>query len=125
MYEININHRDLYINHFLVNRDRINDWQPGHALTLNLIDLHRAQHRSYVPHRWLIKDLASLLFSALDVGLTSADCVRYLHIYLGPDWKASIGNNTKLWQATIRRACRLYIDFHGKSPKLPVILRVL
>jgi heptose I phosphotransferase len=124
MHGCGINHRDFYINHFLINRDLIRDWQPGDELPLYLIDLHRVQHRSQVPHRWLVKDLASLLFSALDLGLTSADCGRYLRIYLGSDWKTSIGENTKLWQATIKRACKLYQGFHGKLPKLPAILKL-
>jgi heptose I phosphotransferase len=124
MHAQGINHRDFYINHFLINRDLIRDWQPGQAIPLNLIDLHRVQHRSQVPHRWLVKDLASLLFSALDVGLTSADCGRYLRTYLGSDWKASLGDNTKLWQASIKRACKLYLGFHGQSPELPAILRI-
>ena len=74
MHGQGINHRDFYINHFLINRDLIRNWHPSQPIPLNLIDLHRVQHRPSVPHRWLIKDLASLLFSALDVGLTSADC---------------------------------------------------
>jgi len=119
-----INHRDFYINHFLINRDLIRDWQPGQAIPLYLIDLHRVQHRSQVPHRWLVKDLASLLFSALDVGLTSSDYGRYLRIYLGSDWKTSLGENTKLWQAIIKSACKLYQGFHGKLPKLPAILKI-
>ena len=124
MHVQGINHRDFYINHFLINRDLIRDWQAGQTIPLNLIDLHRVQNRSQVPHRWLVKDLASLLFSALDVGLTSSDCGRYLRIYLGPDWKASLLDNTKLWQAIIKNACKLYQGFHGKLPKLPAIMKI-
>jgi heptose I phosphotransferase len=124
MHAQGINHRDFYINHFLINRDLMRDWQPGEALPLYLIDLHRVQHRSQVPHRWLVKDLAALLFSALDVGLTSSDYGRYLRIYLGLDWKTSLGENTKLWQAIIKSACKLYQGFHGKLPKLPAILKI-
>lgn len=124
MHRCGINHRDLYINHFLISRDYLRSWSRGNPLPLYLIDLHRVQKRAEVPRRWLVKDLASLLFSALDVGLTSADCGRYLRIYLGPDWKASIGEDKKIWHATIKRACNLYQDFHGKSPELPAVLRV-
>lgn len=124
MHGQGINHRDFYINHFLINRDLIRNWQPGEHIPLNLIDLHRVQHRPSVPHRWLIKDLASLLFSALDAGLTSADYARYLRIYLGSDWKASLRTSTKLWQAILKRACKLYQGFHGKAPELPDILQL-
>lgn len=124
MHGQGINHRDFYINHFLINRDLIRNWRPSQSIPLNLIDLHRVQHRPYVPTRWLIKDLASLLFSALDVGLTSADTGRYLRVYLGSDWKASLRENHKLWQATITRACKLYQSFHGKAPTLPKLLQL-
>ena len=124
MHGQGINHRDFYINHFLINRDLIRNWQPGQAIPLNLIDLHRVQHHSRVPTRWLIKDLAALLFSALDAGLTSADYIRYLKVYSGADWKHSLQANHKLWQAILKRACKLYQRFHGKAPELPRILNI-
>ncbi len=123
MHGQGINHRDFYINHFLINRDLIRDWQPAQPIPLNLIDLHRVQHRPQVPQRWLLKDLASLLFSAMDVGLTSADYARYLRIYLGTEWKTSLRQNQKLWNAIVKRAIILYQGFHGKAPKLPSLLR--
>jgi len=123
MHGQGINHRDFYINHFLINRDLIRNWQPGQAIPLNLIDLHRVQHRPHVPQRWLIKDLASLLFSALDVGLTSTDTARYLRIYLGSEWKVALRKDHKLWQAIIQRAIKLYRGFHGKAPELPRLLK--
>lgn len=124
MHGRGINHRDFYINHFLINRDLIRNWRPGQGLPLYLIDLHRVQHRSRVPKRWLIKDLASLLFSALDTGMTSADYLRFLKTYLGVDWKQSLQTDRKLWQAILRRACKLYENFHGKAPLLPKILQL-
>ena len=124
MHGQGINHRDFYINHFLINRDLIRNWQPSQAIPLNLIDLHRVQHRPKVPQRWLIKDLGSLLFSALDAGLTSADYARYLRIYLGPDWKQHVRRNSKLWRQTLQRAIKLYHRFHGKAAQLPRILQL-
>lgn len=124
MHGQGINHRDFYINHFLINRDLIRQWQPGHEIPLNLIDLHRVQQRPCVPHRWLLKDLASLLFSAMDVGMTSADCLRFLRVYLGADWKNTLKNDRKLWLAIVKRACKLYQGFHGKAPVLPKLLRL-
>ena len=124
MHRQGINHRDFYINHFLINRDLISKWQKGQSIPLNLIDLHRAQYRRRVPKRWLIKDLASLLFSALDAGLTSTDYIRYLRVYLGKDWKHSLLTNRKLWQAITKRACKLYQRFHRRAPLLPNILKV-
>ena len=43
--------------------------------------LHRAQIRTATPRRWRDKDLASLYFSALDIGLTRRDCWRFLRGY--------------------------------------------
>jgi heptose I phosphotransferase len=123
MHGQGINHRDFYINHFLINRDLIRNWQPGQSIPLNLIDLHRVQQRPSVPTRWLLKDLASLIFSALDVGLTSADCARYLKVYLGSEWKTILRKDAKFWQQTMQRACKLYQGFHGKAPVLPKLLK--
>jgi len=123
MHAQGINHRDFYINHFLINRDIIRAWKPGNSIPLHLIDLHRVQQRATVPHRWLVKDLSSLLFSALDVGLTSADCVRFLRVYLGDDWKTSLRQKDEPWKVIIKRACKLYQGFHCKEPELPKLLQ--
>jgi len=123
MHAAGINHRDLYINHFLINRDLPVNWKPDQPLPLYLIDLHRVQKRSKVPARWLIKDLGSLLFSALDAGLTAADYARFLRIYIGRDWKTRLQAEPKLWRGVLERATRLYIDFHGISPKMPSLLK--
>lgn len=73
-----INHRDFYICHFLLHLDPV----PSPAnFKLSLIDLHRAQIRNKTPRRWRDKDLASLYFSALDIGLTQRDLLRFLRQY--------------------------------------------
>lgn len=123
MHGAGINHRDLYINHFLIAREAIQRWQPGEPIQLYLIDLHRAQQRDTVPSRWLIKDLGSLLFSALDAGLTSADCAHFLRIYLGTEWRSDVRRNRQFWKAVCQRSVTLYRDFHKKPPELPRLLR--
>lgn len=73
-----VNHRDFYICHFLLHLDPV----PSPAnFKLSLIDLHRAQIRNKTPRRWRDKDLASLYFSALDIGLTQRDLLRFLRRY--------------------------------------------
>ena len=73
-----VNHRDFYICHFLLHLDPV----PSPAnFKLSLIDLHRAQLRDKTPRRWRDKDLASLYFSALDIGLTQRDLLRFLRQY--------------------------------------------
>jgi heptose I phosphotransferase len=75
MHRGGVNHRDLYICHFLLHLP------PSDEPKLSLIDLHRAQVRDRTPHRWRDKDLAALLFSAHDIGLTRRDHLRFLRAY--------------------------------------------
>jgi heptose I phosphotransferase len=75
MHRAGINHRDLYICHFLLHLP------AGDNPRLSLIDLHRAQIRDQTPHRWRDKDLAALLFSTHDIGLTPRDHLRFLRAY--------------------------------------------
>lgn len=77
-----INHRDLYLCHFLVDLASMQKWaRDGDKPLLYLADLHRAQIRPQVPRRWLVKDLASICFSALELGLTNRDVLRALKYY--------------------------------------------
>ncbi len=123
MHACGINHRDLYINHFLISRDCVRSWSMGKTLPLYLIDLHRVQKRSRVPGRWLKKDLSSLIFSALDSELTSSDCIRFMRHYLGRNWKSELRGRRHQWHAICKRAIELYVGFHGHEPELPKLLR--
>lgn len=76
MHEGGVNHRDFYICHFLLHLP-----VDTNAPRLSLIDLHRAQIREKTPRRWRDKDLAALYFSALDIGLTRRDFLRFLKTY--------------------------------------------
>lgn len=78
MHRAGVNHRDCYICHFLLHTDR-----PVTAddFKLSVIDLHRAQTRATISRRWRDKDLAALYFSALDIGLTQRDKLRFLRGY--------------------------------------------
>ena len=78
MHRAGVNHRDCYICHFLLHTDK-----PVSAddLRLSVIDLHRAQVRRATPLRWRNKDLAALYFSALNIGLTRRDRLRFLRGY--------------------------------------------
>lgn len=78
MHRAGVNHRDCYICHFLLHTDKpvtANDFR------LSVIDLHRAQSREKITRRWRDKDLAALYFSALDIGLTERDKLRFLRAY--------------------------------------------
>ncbi|WP_313523714.1 lipopolysaccharide core heptose(I) kinase RfaP [Stutzerimonas kunmingensis] len=78
MHRAGVNHRDFYICHFLLHTEK-----PVTAsdFRLSLIDLHRAQVRTTTPPRWRNKDLAGLYFSAIEIGLTRGDKLRFLREY--------------------------------------------
>lgn len=72
MHEAGVNHRDCYLCHFLWNREENR---------LYIIDLHRSQIRASVPHRWLLKDIASLYFSSISQDIPSTYFMRFAKVY--------------------------------------------
>ena len=111
-----LNHRDFYLCHFLISRRVLESDPSPQPPALTLIDLHRMQHRAHVPRRWLVKDLAGLLFSALDAPLGQRDCLRFLRTYRGEEWRGSLNREGDLWRAVQREAARLYQEFHHRRP---------
>ncbi len=105
MHTHGMNHRDMYICHFLLQRP----WSgPDRPLHLYLIDLHRVQIRKAVPHRWRVKDLAALYFSALHIGLTRRDLFRFMRYYAGYGLREILqGEQASLWREAERRALHL------------------
>lgn len=105
MHRSGVNHRDCYICHFLLHSDR-----PIQAsdLRLSVIDLHRAQVRDAVPRRWRDKDLAALYFSALDIGLTRRDKLRFLRTYFQSPLRQVLREETSLLTWLERKAAKLY-----------------
>ena len=105
MHAHGMNHRDLYICHFLLRRP----WDGcPEGLHLHLIDLHRVQIRSAVPQRWRVKDLAALYFSALHVGLTRRDLLRFVRWYSGGRATDVLrGQEAGLWRQAEQRALHL------------------
>ncbi len=111
MHRAGVNHRDFYICHFLLHLDPA---PTAQALTLSLIDLHRAQLRKETPRRWRDKDLASLYFSALDIGLTRRDRLRFLRIYFAADLRAILRDEAALLESLAREADRLQARYLRK-----------
>lgn len=111
LHQHGLNHRDYYLCHFLLDRASI-----GLSPKLFLIDLHRVQQRKKIPIRWLVKDLAGLYFSSLDIGLTSRDIWRFLKIYCQQPLRKII----KLpWLSAIHtRALSLYSKTWQRYPVL-------
>lgn len=110
MHAAGMNHRDLYICHFLM---IISDVKPSaDALNLYLIDLHRAQKRRHPVARWVIKDLAGLYFSSKDAGLTKRDLYRFMQAYSQKSLREIMQDTaqTKLWERVTQRGEQLYHD---------------
>ncbi|MEW5011745.1 MAG: lipopolysaccharide core heptose(I) kinase RfaP, partial [Cycloclasticus sp.] len=99
-----INHRDLYICHFLLKQDELAALSDINELQLYLIDLHRVQMRAQLPRRWQVKDLAALYFSSMDIGLSQRDCLRFIRAYSGRDLARELTENKQLWLDVERKA---------------------
>ena len=111
MHAAGVNHRDFYICHFLLHLD-----PPPTAdrLELSLIDLHRAQVRGKTPQRWRDKDLAALYFSALDLGLTRRDLLRFLAAYFSRPLRAVLAEEAALLTDLARQAQHLQARYTRK-----------
>ncbi|PKO58871.1 MAG: lipopolysaccharide core heptose(I) kinase RfaP [Betaproteobacteria bacterium HGW-Betaproteobacteria-13] len=120
MHEGGVNHRDFYLCHFLM---RTVPEPSAGALQLALIDLHRAQLRSHTPRRWRDKDLAGLYFSALDIGLTRRDKLRFLRVYFPTSLRETLQSERTLLTQLEREAARLKLRFERKFANRPALQR--
>jgi len=109
MHAGGVNHRDLYICHFLLHLPVDPD-----APKLSLIDLHRAQLRPRTPQRWRDKDLAALHFSSLDIGLTRRDRLRFLRAYFGRPLRDILVEEAPLLAHLGSEAARLLARYQRK-----------
>src|SRR5690606_4611652 len=82
-----------------------------------LIDLHRAQVRPSVPRRWRDKDLAGLYFSALDIGLTRRDRLRFLKHYFQRPLRRILAEEAALLTILEGKAARLQERYESKEAK--------
>ncbi|MBQ11642.1 MAG: lipopolysaccharide core heptose(I) kinase RfaP [Planctomyces sp.] len=105
-----LNHRDFYLCHFLLDQSPGED-DPG----LTLIDLHRVQQRKRVPRRWLVKDVAGLYFSALDLDLSLRERLLFIACYTRRPLREVLGRDGAFWRVVSRRAHRLYRKVHGRK----------
>ncbi|MFC5303174.1 lipopolysaccharide core heptose(I) kinase RfaP [Azospira restricta] len=115
MHAGGVNHRDFYICHFLLHLDPV---PTADDFRLSLIDLHRAQIRTQTPRRWRDKDLAALYFSALEIGLTQRDWLRFLRIYFDRPLADILRDEAGLIEHLNREAARLQRRYLKKfAPK--------
>lgn len=119
MHRGGVNHRDFYLCHFLMAKSSS---EPSSHPTpeIYLVDLHRAQIRNKVPLRWQVKDIGSLYFSALDIGLSKMDIFRFIRLYADQPLRQSLSRDLKFWHLVQQRALKLYRKAHGCDPTLPM-----
>lgn len=99
MHDAGVCHRDFYLCHLLLT-------SPAEPLTV--IDLHRALVQPNLARRWLIKDVAALYFSALDIGLGRRDLFRFMRRYRQLPLRATLQRDAGFWRAVERRALKLH-----------------
>lgn len=114
LHDNGLNHRDFYICHFCLDRTRL---EQGEIL-LYLIDLHRVGIRDVIPPTARMKDIAALYFSALDIGLTRRDCLRFVRHYRGR-LRDTLHHERAFWRQVDLRARELYHKFHRRMPVTP------
>lgn len=104
MHEARLCHRDYYLCHFL-RRERDGE--------LVLIDLHRALRKRRLGERWVIKDISGLWFSAMDIGLTQRDRLRFMRRYRQRPLREILREERRFWQQVDVRARKTYRRHHG------------
>ena len=98
-----INHRDYYLCHFHV------DSNLDAEKEIYLIDLHRAQLRSFVPTRWASKDIGGLFHSAMGFKLTERDFYRFIKTYFQCSLNEVLRAHAKFIRTSRGRAFRMFM----------------
>jgi heptose I phosphotransferase len=109
LHRARIFHKDLYLCHFYLDRDRLRANPTD--VRLVLIDLHRLGEHRLWPDRWRWKDLGQLCFSTWGVsGITERDIARFWWHY-----RRQVGLPWARWQARmVRMKASRYLD-HNRS----------
>lgn len=113
LHDNGMNHRDFYICHFCLDKKRL----AAGEVYLYLIDLHRVGMRSQIQSSARMKDMAALYFSAMDIGLTRRDYLRFLRAYRQQPLAVTFASERGFWQKVSIRAQQLYLKFHKVMPQ--------
>ncbi|HEY0843049.1 lipopolysaccharide core heptose(I) kinase RfaP [Methylotenera sp.] len=105
LHKNGLNHRDFYLCHLCLDAQAL----QRNQIKLYLIDLHRMQIRAQPALKLVMKDIAGLYFSSMDVGLTARDYLRFKRHYAVDFDGVSLG----FWQSVAARADKLYAKFHS------------
>lgn len=108
-------HRDFYLCHLLIKNVDLSQLKTLTCIQLMVLDLHRAQRFNKLPNRWRRRDLAGLLFSALDLGLTQRDIFRFVRLYTNKPLKQVFVEDRAFWQSVLIRAEKLYAKGSKKN----------
>jgi len=121
MHRSGMNHRDFYLCHFFLDAKFDDEDKVSNSSKLYVIDLHRIQLRNKTPERWLIKDIASLYYSSMGIGLTQRDLLRFVRGYTDKPLREIFANakDLKFWNKVDARAKKLY----QKEPYKTVIAK--
>ncbi len=119
LHENGVNHRDFYLYHLLADLSMGRENLTADNLRLSVVDLHRAQIRKKTPRRWIIKDLGGVYFSALEIGLTSRDALRFMKIYSGKS-TGRLRDDRAFWRKVAWRARRIHRRAYGRKAMLPL-----
>ena len=119
LHAAGINHRDLYICHFLLDVSAGSQQLDPESIRLFLVDLHRAKIRRKVPWRWLVKDVSSIYFSALDIGITRRDVFRFLKVYYSQPLRKTLLCHGKFLRQVEYRDKKLYRRDFKRFPNFP------
>ena len=109
MHLSGLNHRDLYLCHLHINKEI-----DFNNIQIYLIDLHRAQIRSKVPHRWIVKDLGGFIHSILQFDLSERDFYRFMMTYYDCTFREFTSNYSVTTKAILSRAFSMYLKPHLK-----------
>ncbi len=115
MHRNGANHRDLYLCHFLLKFAGSFDDPAPENTDIYVIDLHRMQLRRRTPTRWLIKDIAGIYYSSMNVRLTQRDLFRFMKIYDDKSLREIFAGNNRFWRRVMNRALNLHTSERSKT----------
>ncbi len=110
LHDNGMNHRDFYICHFCLDNVAL----KHDEIKLYLIDLHRVGIAERISVSARMKDMAGLYFSAMDIGLTKRDYMRFLSVYRKQPLAETLNNERGFWHKVSLRADVLYKKFQRK-----------
>ncbi|MCB1671425.1 MAG: lipopolysaccharide core heptose(I) kinase RfaP [Gammaproteobacteria bacterium] len=107
MHAAGICHRDYYLCHFHLHVEPT-PAASGAPPDLFLIDLHRALFGKGRNSRWVKKDIAGLLFSSMEIGLTRRDRLRFARVYRNSSLRETLAHDRRFWRDVLHRGEALY-----------------